>query len=55
MSDKVKQNDITPTQFKLEGPHTHQGKDYDTGDTITLRKDQAVRLQEQKRGKIVTG
>ena len=50
---ETKKNDITPVKFKLDADHTHAGVDHKKGETITLRKHQADRLQKAGTGKIV--
>lgn len=53
-SKEVKQ-DVTPVKFQLDVKHTHKGEDYKKGDVITLRKNQADRLQKDGTGKVVNG
>lgn len=52
---KPKAEDITPVKFKLAREHVHAGETYKAGDTITLRKSQAERLEKAGTGKVVHG
>jgi len=59
-NDQPSADDLKEVSFELHKPHTHRGIFYDPAElkkapVITLRKNQAQRLQDQEVGKIVNG